>query len=114
MARSRWAAAAVALVVAAIFSRARRHRYPPRTLVGRTALVTGGARGLGLLIAEELGARGANLVICSRDAAQLERASARLSARGFNVRALAADLSQAPEAQRVVDSAREAFASVDI
>lgn len=41
----------------------------------RTALVTGGSRGLGLLIARELSKAGANVAICARDGAELERAA---------------------------------------
>src|SRR5690349_21676200 len=41
----------------------------------RTALVTGGSRGLGLLIARELSRAGANVAICARDSAELERAA---------------------------------------
>jgi len=38
---------------------------------GKTALVTGGSRGLGLLIAEELGRRGCRVMICARDTEEL-------------------------------------------
>ena len=41
---------------------------------GRTVLITGGSRGLGLLLARELGRRGARVTIAARDRAELERA----------------------------------------
>ena len=49
-------------------------------LTGRTALVTGGSRGLGLQIAEALGEAGAKLMLCSRKAADLEAAVAQRDA----------------------------------
>lgn len=54
-------------------------------LTGKTALITGGSRGLGLQIAEALGEAGARLVISSRKAADLEEAKSHLEARGAAV-----------------------------
>lgn len=51
------------------------------SLAGRTALVTGGARGIGLAIARALHGAGAALVLVARDAAALEEAAAPLGAR---------------------------------
>jgi 3-oxoacyl-[acyl-carrier protein] reductase len=51
-----------------------------RALEGRMAVVTGGARGLGLAIAERLAEAGARLVLWDRDAAALEHAARRLGA----------------------------------
>lgn len=51
-----------------------------RALEGRMAVVTGGARGLGLAIAERLAAGGARLALWDRDAAALEQAARRLGA----------------------------------
>lgn len=50
------------------------------SLAGRTALVTGSSRGIGLALAEGLAAAGARLVLNGRDAARLEEPAARLSA----------------------------------
>ena len=70
----------------ALRSLVRERRWMP--LDGRTALVTGGSRGLGLVIARELARKGARLAVCARDAAELERAAADLASEG--TRALAA------------------------
>ena len=48
------------------------------SLRGKTALITGGSRGLGLQIAEVLGSHGARVLISSRKAAELETAAAHL------------------------------------
>ena len=60
---------------AALMSRALR-RARALDFNGRIALVTGGSRGLGLLIARELGRRGAKVVIAARDEDELSRANA--------------------------------------
>jgi short-subunit dehydrogenase len=85
-----------------------------RSLRGRTALVTGSSRGLGLLIAEELAARGAHVVITARDAGELERARARLASRGAHVFAVTADLERRSDVQTLATAAREVAGDIDI
>ena len=70
-------------------------------LSGRTALVTGGSRGLGLQIAEALGEAGAKVMLTSRKAADLEEAAAHLSARGIDARWIAADAASPDDVHRV-------------
>ena len=53
-------------------------------LSGKTALITGGSRGLGLQIAEALGEAGAKVMLSSRKAADLEEAAAHLKAKGID------------------------------
>jgi gluconate 5-dehydrogenase len=83
-------------------------------LFGRTALVTGGSRGLGLQIAEALGDAGARLVLTSRKAADLEESAAHLAARGIDATWVAADASDPAEVQRVVGEAMARLGQVDI
>ena len=83
-------------------------------LTGRTALVTGGSRGLGLQIAEALGEAGAKILLCSRKAADLEEAAATLQAKGIDTRWVAADASRADDVQRVVAEAMERLGRIDI
>ena len=54
-------------------------------LSGKTALVTGGSRGLGLQIAHALGEAGAKLMLSSRKAADLEASAAELRSAGIDV-----------------------------
>ncbi|MFO1337249.1 MAG: SDR family oxidoreductase [Burkholderiaceae bacterium] len=84
------------------------------SLEGKTALVTGGSRGLGLQIAESLGEAGAKILLSSRKAGDLEEAAAHLQARGIDTRWVAADASQPEEAQRVVADAMQRLGRVDI
>ena len=84
------------------------------SLEGKTALVTGGSRGLGLQIAESLGEAGAKILLTSRKAADLEEAAAHLQARGIDTRWVAADASQPDEIQRVASEAMQRLGKVDI
>ncbi|MBC2879023.1 MULTISPECIES: SDR family NAD(P)-dependent oxidoreductase [Streptomyces] len=83
-------------------------------LEGRAALVTGASRGLGLLIARELGRRGCKVLICARDGEELCRAERMLRAEGAEVRALACDVTGPSAARRLVDATTAAFGGVDI
>jgi len=83
-------------------------------LSGRTALVTGGSRGLGLQIAEALGEAGARVVLSARKANDLEAAAAVLKARGIAAEWIAADSSQPAEVQRLAEEAIARLGHVDI
>lgn len=83
-------------------------------LHGRTALVTGGSRGLGLQIAESLGEAGARVLVTSRKAPELEAAVVALRERGIDADWIAADASQPAEIQRLADAARERLGEIDI
>ena len=83
-------------------------------LAGKTALVTGGSRGLGLQIAEALGEAGAKILLCSRKAADLEEAAAHLQAKGIDTRWVAADASRPDDIARVADEAMQRLGQVDI
>lgn len=83
-------------------------------LQGRTALVTGGAAGMGYGIARALALAGARLVIADRDAQAAEIAVAKLREAGCEARAYIIDLSQESEIAPMFDAARRYFGTVDI
>ncbi len=83
-------------------------------LTGKTALVTGGSRGLGLQIAEALGQAGAKILLTSRKAADLEEAAADLQVQGIDTRWVAADASDPAQVQRVVSEAMQRLGRIDI
>jgi gluconate 5-dehydrogenase len=83
-------------------------------LTGKTALVTGGSRGLGLQIAEALGEAGAKILLTSRKAADLEEAAAHLQAKGIDTRWTAADASQPADIQRIASEAMQRLGHIDI
>lgn len=78
-----------------------------------TALITGGSRGLGLLLAHEYLRRGARVAICARDAAELERAKIRLDGEGRPVLALPCDLRDPAEVRELVAAVRQHFGRID-
>jgi NAD(P)-dependent dehydrogenase (short-subunit alcohol dehydrogenase family) len=84
------------------------------SLAGKTALVTGGSRGLGLQMAEALGEQGAKLVLSSRKQSDLDEAVAYLKARGIEASAIAADLSQDAHVNAMVDEAIKRLGHIDI
>jgi len=83
-------------------------------LTGKTALITGGSRGLGLQIAEALGDAGARLVISSRKPADLETAKAHLEGRGVTVDYIVADNGKDEDILRLADEAIAKLGRVDI
>jgi 3-oxoacyl-[acyl-carrier protein] reductase len=85
----------------------------PFTLTGKTAIVTGGGRGIGRAIVHRLVSAGANVLACDLDqqALQETQASARNSDR---VALICADLMEPAVPQQIVDAALEAFRSIDI
>jgi gluconate 5-dehydrogenase len=83
-------------------------------LNGKTALVTGGSRGLGLQIAEALGEQGAKIVITSRKQADLDEAVAHLKERGIEASAIAADLSKEASVGPLVEEALKRLGHIDI
>ncbi|HEX2252245.1 MAG TPA: SDR family oxidoreductase, partial [Thermoanaerobaculia bacterium] len=83
-------------------------------LAGAVALVAGGSRGLGLLIAEELVARGARVAIFARDAQELGAAVARLSEGGGEVLAIPADVRHREQVEAAVGRVVETFGGLDL
>lgn len=83
-------------------------------LTQRTAIVTGGSRGLGKEIAEGLAEAGANLVLCARRAEWLDETVREFEAKGFAVVGKACDVSNADDVQAVINTAIETFGRIDI
>jgi NAD(P)-dependent dehydrogenase (short-subunit alcohol dehydrogenase family) len=80
---------------------------------GKTALVTGGSRGIGLMIANGLVRAGARVIVSSRKSADVEAAAQELSALG-DCHAIPADISTQDGAQALAAATRERFPSLDI
>ena len=83
-------------------------------LTGKTALVTGGSRGLGLQLAHALGEAGAKIMLSSRKASDLEEAAADLQAAGIDARWIAADCAKEDDIRRLADETLERLGHVDI
>ena len=85
------------------------------SLSGRTAIVTGGSKGIGLAVATQFAASGADVAIVARDEAALKEAVAAIKKSAQSrVIGVAADVSKAANIQRAYDEAMRAFNKVDI
>jgi short-subunit dehydrogenase len=83
-------------------------------LHGKSVLITGGSRGLGLAMAREFARRGSKLAICARDVDELEIARVDLESRGAEVIAVPCDVTVREEAQRLTEEVCERFGCVDV
>ncbi|GAB2591040.1 SDR family NAD(P)-dependent oxidoreductase [Microlunatus antarcticus] len=84
------------------------------SLAGRTALVTGGNRGLGEAFARGLAEAGARVMIASRNAEQNEVAIAKMRADGLQVESLVADITVDADVERMVEETVERLGSIDV
>ncbi len=87
---------------------------PGKPLAGRTAVVTGGTRGVGLAITRALAEDGASVVVSGRDAARLESAVTELEGLGAAAVGVTADQSKREDCDRLVDAAKERFGRIDV
>ncbi len=85
-----------------------------RPLDGRTAIVTGGTRGIGAAIAALLAEHGAAVVVSGRDAARLQKAVEELEERGASVHGVVADAAKREDADRLVEAAKERYGRLDL
>jgi NAD(P)-dependent dehydrogenase (short-subunit alcohol dehydrogenase family) len=81
---------------------------------GKTALITGGSRGLGLQMAEALGEVGAKVAITARKPAELEQAAAHLKQLGIEALTIANDLAKLETIPDLVDQVTGKFGGIDI
>jgi gluconate 5-dehydrogenase len=84
------------------------------SLKGKSAVVTGGSRGLGLQMAEALGEQGARVLLASRKQAELDEACAHLAARGIEAAAIASDLGSEAGVAAFAEAALARLGQVDI
>ena len=80
-------------------------------LEGKVALITGGSKGIGFAIAEALVSQGARVMVTGRNAADLERAQARLGPRALSV---SADARLAEEVERAVQATVHGHGGLDV
>lgn len=104
------AAAAVSSIALTKLLRARRRI----SFRGRTVVLSGGSRGLGLVLARHLADEGARLVLLARTGADLDRARQDLEGRGVDVLTVPCDVRERPQVRAAVQEAVERFGRVDV
>ncbi|MGH7099774.1 MAG: SDR family NAD(P)-dependent oxidoreductase, partial [Stellaceae bacterium] len=85
-------------------------------LDGKSAVITGGSKGLGLAIAEEYAKSGANVAILARDPATLAEAKKKIEAgaAGGKIAAISCDVAKADAIRRAYDQIMSEFGKIDI
>ena len=83
-------------------------------LSGKTAIVTGGGKGIGRQMAEGLAAAGADIVLCARNAERCEQTAAELAELGVKTLGLGCDVRDPDQVQAVVARTVADFGGVDV
>ena len=84
------------------------------SFAGKTVLITGGSRGLGLVLARQFFGQGAKVALLARDEAELQRAEADLRARGGEVLGLQCDVGDQQQVQRAIARIVDRFGALDV
>ncbi|HSH79353.1 MAG TPA: SDR family NAD(P)-dependent oxidoreductase [Herpetosiphonaceae bacterium] len=111
--RAKYAPVAAAAVGVLAAARALRRREAI-DFRGKSVVITGGSRGLGLLMARELADEGARLTILARTKDDLKRAEEELRARGAEVLALRCDVRDRKQAQGAIQRAIRHYGRIDV
>ena len=104
------AALGVAALIPFVYQMTKR-RYD---FTDRVVLITGGSRGLGLVLGRELASRGARLAICARDRDELQRAKEDLESRGAEVFDVICDVREQGEVESMMADVRSRFGQIDV
>ncbi len=81
---------------------------------GKTVIITGGSRGLGLVLARQFADEGARVAICARDGVELERARKDLSERGAEVLAAVCDVREQEQVKGFIEEVGNKFGQIDV
>jgi NAD(P)-dependent dehydrogenase (short-subunit alcohol dehydrogenase family) len=105
---------AVGLGVAAGITALRLYQGRGYNLRGKAVFISGGSRGLGLLLAREFAARGAKVAISARDSDELRRAEEDLRRFSQDVLAIESDITMREEADNAIERIRRTFGPIDV
>lgn len=87
---------------------------PPLRFQGKVALVTGGSRGLGFLLARDLGRAGCRVAICGRDEAALDWARAQLEGESIRVLTRRCDVANREQVEGFVEETRRELGPIEV
>jgi NAD(P)-dependent dehydrogenase (short-subunit alcohol dehydrogenase family) len=85
-----------------------------RSFAGRVVIITGGSRGLGLVLARRFHSEGARVALLARNTGEVQRAAASLDSARRHVLPITCDVTQQHEVQGAVELVREAFGRIDV
>lgn len=105
---------ATAAVAAGIALREALRRKREIDFKGRTVLITGGSRGLGLVLAREFAREGAHIALCARDDAELAQAKEDLEGHGATVFTVRCDLANKSEINAMVRRVIGHYGRIDV
>lgn len=108
-----WFAAAIGVGAVAAYTALKKSR-PQFDFQDKVVLITGGSRGLGLVLARTLAAEGAKIAICARDAEELQRAETDLKSRGAEVFQTVCDVRNQSEVARTVEAVCNHYGRIDV
>ncbi|HVP64316.1 MAG TPA: SDR family NAD(P)-dependent oxidoreductase [candidate division Zixibacteria bacterium] len=108
------AATAAAAVGSVLVARALWNSMRLEDFTGRTVLITGGTRGLGLALSEEFVRLGCRVAVCARDEDEVRRALTLLQRSGAQVFGAACDVSKQDEVNSFVARVNDIFGPVDV
>jgi NAD(P)-dependent dehydrogenase (short-subunit alcohol dehydrogenase family) len=83
-------------------------------LQGKTALITGGSRGIGKAVAELFSQHGAALMLCARSTDELTKTKAELQKKGGTIEVVSADVSRRKDVHTLVARTLDAFGNIDV
>lgn len=106
--------AALAGAGAVLAARAAVKRLREYDLRGKVVIITGGSRGLGLVMAREFAREGARIAICARSTEELERARVDLGKSGARVLAVPCDVRDRSQVNEMVNVVRDHYGRVDV
>src|SRR5579871_1045684 len=83
-------------------------------LSGKIVLITGGSRGLGLVLAREFLRRGSTVAICARDEAELDRVKAEFTEVGDRFSAFRCDVGDRDQVQKLIENVESRLGMLDV
>lgn len=83
-------------------------------LTGKSAIVTGGAKGIGYGIAYRLAEAGASVLVADTDTVTAEKTAQEFANKGWKAKAATVDVSSKDDVRRMISACKEAFGSLDI
>jgi NAD(P)-dependent dehydrogenase (short-subunit alcohol dehydrogenase family) len=85
-----------------------------KKLAGKSALITGGSRGIGKAVAVAYAREGAKGFICGRNERDIERAVQEVRGNGGEIAGAAADIAAPDDARRIAEAAAQHFGDIDV